>query len=74
MIPPAFIDELLARTDIVEIIEPKVALKKSGPKLFWPLSFSSRKVAQFFSQSRKAVLLLFWLSGLRFGPEVFDGI
>ncbi|HAK51045.1 MAG TPA: DNA primase [Gammaproteobacteria bacterium] len=30
MIPQEFIDELLARTDIVQIIEPRVALKKRG--------------------------------------------
>ena len=30
MIPQEFIDELLARTDIVEIVEPRVALKKGG--------------------------------------------
>ena len=30
MIPQEFIDELLTRTDIVEIIEPRVALKKGG--------------------------------------------
>ena len=30
MIPPAFIDDLLARTDIVDVIEPHVVLKKAG--------------------------------------------
>jgi len=30
VIPQEFIDELLARTDIVQIIEPRVALKKRG--------------------------------------------
>ncbi len=34
MIPPDFIDELLARTDIVEIIESRVQLKKTGAILF----------------------------------------
>ncbi len=29
MIPPAFIDDLLARTDIVDVIEPHVVLKKA---------------------------------------------
>ena len=30
MIPPAFIDDLLSRTDIVDVIEPHVVLKKAG--------------------------------------------
>ena len=30
MIPQEFIEEVLARTDIVEIIEPRITLKKSG--------------------------------------------
>ena len=29
-IPPEFIDELLARADIVEIIDSRVPLKKAG--------------------------------------------
>ena len=29
-IPPAFIDELLARTDIVEVIGSRIELKRSG--------------------------------------------
>ena len=36
MIPPDFIDDVLNRTDIVEIIEPRVALKKSGSATIAP--------------------------------------
>ena len=32
-IPPQFIDELLARVDIVDLIDARVALKKAGKHL-----------------------------------------
>ena len=32
-IPPQFIDELLARVDIVDIIDARVAFNKAGKKL-----------------------------------------
>jgi len=53
MIPPAFIDELLARTDIVEIIEPKVALKKSGQNYSGLCPFHQEKSPSFSVSQEK---------------------
>ena len=47
MIPPEFIDDVLARTDIVEIIEPRVALKKSGQNYTGLCPFHNEKSPSF---------------------------
>ena len=39
-IPQSFIDDLLVRTDIVELIDSRVRLKKAGKKLPGLLPFS----------------------------------
>ena len=47
MIPPDFIDELLARTDIVEIIEARVTLKKTGQNYSGLCPFHNEKTPSF---------------------------
>ncbi|MDA0977986.1 MAG: DNA primase [Proteobacteria bacterium] len=47
MIPSDFIDEVLARTDIVEIIEPRVALKKTGQNYTGLCPFHNEKSPSF---------------------------
>ena len=47
MIPRAFIDDLLARVDIVSVIEQYVPLKKSGAKYFGCCPFHGEKTASF---------------------------
>ena len=74
MIPQTFIDELLNRIDIVDVIEARVTLKKNRAKLLRFVPLSSRKVPQFLCFSRKTVLLLFWLPGIGLSDQVSDGI
>ncbi|MEL0066008.1 MAG: DNA primase [Gammaproteobacteria bacterium] len=47
MIPPEFIEELLARTDIVEVIEARVQLKKSGQNYSGLCPFHQEKSPSF---------------------------
>ena len=47
MIPPAFNDDLLARTDIVDVIEPHVVLKKSGQNYSGLCPFHQEKSPSF---------------------------
>ena len=47
MIPPAFIDDLLSRTDIVDVIEPHVVLKKSGQNYSGLCPFHQEKSPSF---------------------------
>ena len=53
MIPPTFIDELLARTDIVEIIESRVALKKTGQNFSGLCPFHQEKSPSFSVSQEK---------------------
>ncbi len=53
MIPPTFIDELLARTDIVEIIEARVALKKTGQNYSGLCPFHQEKSPSFSVSQEK---------------------
>ncbi|WP_330110640.1 DNA primase [Methylophaga thalassica] len=46
-IPPQFIDELLARVDIVDIIDTRVALKKAGKNLHACCPFHNEKTPSF---------------------------
>jgi len=53
VIPPTFIDELLARTDIVEIIESRVALKKTGQNFSGLCPFHQEKSPSFSVSQEK---------------------
>ena len=46
-IPPEFIDQLLARADIVEIIDSRVPLKKAGREYKGCCPFHDEKTASF---------------------------
>jgi DNA primase len=47
MIPPAFIEDVIARTDIVDVIEPHVVLKKSGANFSGLCPFHQEKSPSF---------------------------
>ena len=47
MIPHDFIDELLAKVDIVDVIEPYVPLKKGGANYMACCPFHKEKTASF---------------------------
>ena len=47
MIPQDFIEDVLSRTDIVEIIEPRVTLKKSGQNYTGLCPFHNEKSPSF---------------------------
>lgn len=47
MIPQSFIDELLTRTDIVEVIDPRVQLKKAGKEYTACCPFHNEKTPSF---------------------------
>ncbi len=53
MIPPEFIDEVLARTDVVEIIEARVTLKKSGQNYTGLCPFHQEKTPSFSVSQEK---------------------
>lgn len=53
MIPPEFIDELLARADIVEVIEARVTLKKTGQNYSGLCPFHNEKTASFSVSQEK---------------------
>jgi DNA primase len=53
VIPPEFIDEVLARTDVVEIIEARVTLKKSGQNYSGLCPFHKEKTPSFSVSQEK---------------------
>lgn len=85
MIPEAFIQELLARTDIVEVVGRQVPLKKTGVNLMGLCPFHAEKspsfsvspVKQFYhcfgcGASGNALKFLTELHGMRFPDAVSD--
>lgn len=59
-IPHSFIDDILARTDIVDLIDSRVKLKKQGRDYQACCPFHHEKTPS-FGESEKTVLSLFWL-------------
>ena len=53
LIPPDFIDDLLARTDIVEIIEARVSLKRTGQNYSGLCPFHTEKTPSFSVSAEK---------------------
>ena len=53
MIPPEFIDEILARADIVEVIEARVTLKKTGQNYSGLCPFHNEKSPSFSVSQEK---------------------
>lgn len=53
MIPPEFIDQLLSRIDIVEVIDPRVPLKKAGREFQACCPFHTEKTPSFTVSPQK---------------------
>jgi DNA primase len=53
MIPPEFIDQLLSRIDIVEVIDPRVPLKKAGREFHACCPFHTEKTPSFTVSPQK---------------------
>ena len=64
-LPQAFLDDLLDRLDIVEVIDRRVKLKKAGKNYSACCPFHDEKTPVFFGEPRATVLLLLWLWGGR---------
>lgn len=62
-IPQHTIDQILDRTDIVDLIGQRVKLKKTGRTYSGCCPFHQEKNAIVPCLSRQAVLSLLWLSG-----------
>ena len=73
MIPSDFIDELLSKVDIVDIIDEQVPLKKGGANYMACCPFHKEKNAVVFGQPDQAVLPLLQLRGAWFGDWFCDG-
>ena len=73
-IPQAFIDELIARADIVEIIGARVPLKKAGREYKACCPFHNEKTALVLGQPRQAVLSLLRLRRARHRARLPDGV
>lgn len=53
LIPQGFVDDLLARTDIVEVISPRVELKRAGKELKGLSPFTGEKTPSFYVNPAK---------------------
>ena len=60
-IPQSFIDELVTRVDIVEVIDERVPLKKAGRDFVACCPFHDEKTPSFSVSPQQTILLLFWL-------------
>ena len=73
-IPQGFIDDLLARADIVEVIDSYVPLRKAGKDHQALCPFHEEKTPSFTVSQNKAVLPLLWLWRRRHGNYLYHGI
>ena len=73
-IPQHFIDELVARTDIIEVIGSRVQLKRAGPRVQGLLPVPRREDAVVLGEPGQAVLSLLRLRRARHGARLRDGI
>ena len=74
LIPDSFIEELLARSDIVELIERRVPLKRVGSEFQACCPFHDEKTPSFTVSPKKAVLPLLWLWRPRFSDWLPDAV
>ena len=74
MIPNAFIQDLLARVDIVEVVDRYVPLKKAGANYSALLPVPQREDAVVHRQPDQAVLPLLRLRRARHGDRLPDGV
>ncbi|MDZ7811021.1 MAG: CHC2 zinc finger domain-containing protein [Arhodomonas sp.] len=73
-IPDQFIDELLARVDIVDVIGERIQLKRAGSQPPGALSFSHREDPVVHRQPHQAVLPLLRLRRARHRHSLPHGI
>jgi len=73
-IPDTFIDELLARIDIAEMIGERLALKRSGSNYSGLCPFHGEKTPFVHGELNQAVLPLLWLWRARQCNPLFNGI
>ncbi len=76
-IPQSFVDELLARTDIVEVVDSRVRLKKAGKNYSACCPFHSEKTPSFTVSSQKQFYYCFGCgaSGNAIGFVIeYDGV
>ncbi len=75
MIPEAFIQELLNRVDIVDVVDRSVPLKNGWARITLPVAHSTTKNPPlFYCQSDQAVLSLLRVRRAWHGDWVPDGI
>ena len=67
--PPAWMDELRARSDIVQTVSGYVALKKNGKKYWGLCPFHGEKTASF---SVDPEMQLYYCFGCKAGGTVFN--
>ena len=65
LIPQTFIDDLLSRADIVEVVDKRVTLRKSGKNYSACCPFHKEKTPSFSVQTRASILLLLRLRSRR---------
>ena len=75
LIPQSFIDDLLNRTDIVEVVSSRIQLKKTGKNYSACCPFHKEKTPSFTVSPDKQFYYCFWLrrrrqrARLRHGPR-----
>ena len=74
MIPQDFIDDLIARADIVEVLGRRIQLKKAGREFKACCPFHDEKNAVFHGESIQRFLSLLWLRRSRHRDRVPDGV
>ncbi len=73
MIPQSFIQDLLARVDIVEVVGRYVQLKKAGQNHVGLCPFHAEKSPSFTVSSIEAVFSLLWVRRAWQRHRIFDG-
>jgi hypothetical protein len=74
MIPDSFIQEMLYRVDLVDLIDGYVPLKKTGANFAACCPFHSEKSPVLYGQSEQAVLPLLWLRRARQRHRLSHGV
>lgn len=73
-IPRQFIDDLLTKSNIVDVINARVKLKKAGRDYQACCPFHHEKTPSFTVSEKKTILLLLWLWRERQCDFIFNGL
>lgn len=73
-IPRQFIDDLLTKSNIVDVINARVKLKKAGRDYQACCPFHHEKTPSFTVSEKKTILLLLWLWCERQCDFIFNGL